>query len=334
MKADKPYFHRDFFLFFRKWLQKLKTTLLSLREYYFDFKAFKLYSATFRNSFSIENLQGLIVRRYHAIEVGLTYKPFRIGFGCDVIRELLGYVEEYVERFGVDWCMDAAFSVLHKYNNVCKKYSFKNQQLSEFLEKYSCLSVDLSKGGIKTLSSVKNLRDSLAYNELVQTRYSCREFLEDKISSDLYERVIGIALKSPSACNRQPCKVYVIRDQEVRMKLLSIQNNRSSWRENAADLLLVTASLGYYDGVRERNAPFVDGGLFCMNLLLALHFESLGACCLNMNLPHNLTETVLDLVGADKSEVIVMMIAVGKPPPERDVAVSSRRKVDEVLKYV
>jgi hypothetical protein len=44
---------------------------------------------------------------------------------------------------------------------------------------------------------------------------------------------------------------------------------------------VITAELGVFMNLDERNQAYTDGGMYAMNLLLALHHHQIAACPLN-----------------------------------------------------
>ena len=49
--------------------------------------------------------------------------------------------------------------------------------------------------------------------ELVKTRQSCREFNDKPVDANVVEEIAELAMLSPSACNSQPWKMYVVTDE-------------------------------------------------------------------------------------------------------------------------
>jgi nitroreductase len=53
------------------------------------------------------------------------------------------------------------------------------------------------------------------FDELVNKRFSIRNFQQKKVPQDLIEKIFSIANLAPSAKNRQPYNVYVINDDTL-----------------------------------------------------------------------------------------------------------------------
>jgi len=95
--------------------------------------------------------------------------------------------------------------------------------------------------------------------------------------------------------------------------------------------LIVTADLQSFSGTGERNQPFVDGGMFAMSLLYALHALGLGACPLAWSMRPAQDREMRKALGIPDSEAVIMMISVGHLPDSLQVAKSHRMPIEHVL---
>ncbi len=59
----------------------------------------------------------------------------------------------------------------------------------------------------------------MEFLELVQKRYSCREFSAKEVEKEKIEKVLETGRLAPTACNFQPQKILVVTDHEKREKL-------------------------------------------------------------------------------------------------------------------
>lgn len=92
---------------------------------------------------------------------------------------------------------------------------------------------------------------------------------------------VGLAQNSPSACNRQPTRIHIIESEQLRNQVLELQGGNRGFGKLADTVIIISVELVGYRDVKERNNLFVDGGMYAMNLLYALHSYRIGACPLN-----------------------------------------------------
>ena len=68
------------------------------------------------------------------------------------------------------------------------------------------------------------------FEKLVKTRQSCREFNDKPVDKKTVMEIVELAMLSPSACNSQPWKMYVITDEN---KLSSVAESLQERGRNA-----------------------------------------------------------------------------------------------------
>ncbi len=68
----------------------------------------------------------------------------------------------------------------------------------------------------------------MVFWNLLEDRYSVRSFDPDvEVSPETVERILEAAIRAPSAGNRQPWHFYVVRDLEVRQRLVAAAGGQS-----------------------------------------------------------------------------------------------------------
>jgi nitroreductase len=292
------------------------------------------FSSTLTRTKSSATLQGLIIRQAHAIEVGLTYKPTRPGFAESTVEALIGNLNDYL-------VVKPANSLVVHVVQTLVEYCRVNRELDHDVGQIELDTSKLArKAGVEVSAAEPlfpmpySVSVEHGFRDFARGRRSCREYREKPVDIELLEDAVRSALSSPSACNRQPCRVYVLDDPDVRQRALDLQNNRSAWRSTAGRILIVTVDQGFYNGVREYNAAYVDGGLFCMTLVYALHAQGLGTCMLNLNISVSDLNLLRETIGATRGEVFVMMIAAGHAARDAPVCRKFQRSASEVIQLI
>lgn len=62
------------------------------------------------------------------------------------------------------------------------------------------------------------------FRELAEKRYSCRKFTDKKVEKDLMEKIVETALKSPTAVNFQPFKIFMMESEEAKEIIRKVTN--------------------------------------------------------------------------------------------------------------
>jgi nitroreductase len=96
----------------------------------------------------------------------------------------------------------------------------------------------------------------------------------------------------------------------------------------------VTSDLKCFTGVTERNEAYVDGGMFAMSLLYALHHQGVGACPLNWMVPSSVDAKLRRVLPIPQNEKVIMVISVGHMPDKLRVAKSVRRPTEHFVKFI
>nr|WP_269144457.1 nitroreductase family protein [Methylicorpusculum oleiharenae] len=176
-----------------------------------------------------------------------------------------------------------------------------------------------------------NRSDFLVFSK---SRSSVRNFTGEKIPFNLIENAIGIAKTAPSVCNRQPCRVYYIENKIKIDSVFAIQQGLVGYSDNIYQLLVLVADKNYYYTVGERNQLYIDGGLFLMNLLYALHYYSIGACPAHWGLNHDKDKLIQNELQLSDSERVICLVPIGIPNESFKTTLSLRRENEEILKIV
>ncbi|RPJ73236.1 MAG: nitroreductase family protein, partial [Acidobacteria bacterium] len=165
------------------------------------------------------------------------------------------------------------------------------------------------------------------------SRHSVRQFADAEVPREAIEAAVSMAMHTPSVCNRQSWRVHAYTEPELKAALLKLQNGNRGFGDQAAHVLVVTTDLETFTSVGERNQCWIDGGMFSMSLIWALHSLGLGTCCLNWSVEKETDAALREVAAIPESQAIMMMLAVGALPQTLTVARSLRRQPDDVLVF-
>lgn len=169
------------------------------------------------------------------------------------------------------------------------------------------------------------------FAKLVSARRSVRSFSSREMPRAVIESAVRLAQLSPSACNRQPCRVYLVNDAAKKKAMLALQNGNRGFGHLIPTLAVITSDSGVFFNPSERHEPYVDGGLFSMSLMYALSSQGLATCCLNWCVSPEQDRALRNLVPITDSEVVIMFMAIGYPELDVLVPRSPRKLTDCVL---
>lgn len=314
-------------------LQRLKLEIL--KDYMYDFKRFVRLSAS-SGLLTQEKMQAYLIKEYHAIEKGLALRYPRPGFAAIRISNLIKILSQYIATFGRDSVSDVTIGCLIEY----KEYDRLNnkisnpviQQIDSVIKDYSPV-VSSNVGGTKIVNKADILSSiDFDFSGFMRSRFSTRDFTDEVVDRQLILDAIQTASFTPSVCNRQAWKVYLVdyNNKDLRDKFLSVQNGNKGFGEHISSLLVVTGKLSSFFSY-ERNQVFIDGGMFAMSLVLALHSKGLGTCCLNTSYTAEKAEAFNNVTNIDEDCVPIMFIGVGHLKDTYKVPVSNRKLLQELV---
>ena len=284
-------------------------------------------------------LEGRLVFHAHALEKGLSHQVVRLGFGKSALNALAKNMEAYVKH-GYPKSSKAyinSLSVVKAYIEIHEKERFDVAYLKDIfsvdlLEEAKKDTSDL--GGISTVNlSDKRGNDKANFMELFNNRWSIREYSTEPVNISKIDKVLEIARKTPSICNRQSSRATVIYDKSKIAAALKLQGGITGYELPPALIMITTDTSAFLD-VNERNQVFIDGGLYSMAILMGLEYVSLAACPLNAMLSVKNDNKMRNILNIPASENIIMFISVGNFLEENKVPRSFRYGKDAVIRSI
>ncbi len=307
----------------------------------YDIERYMMFSTTKYRADSFENLISRITAHYHVIEKGLAFQETRIGYGKNIIDSLFKHIDEYLEK-QYPTNNEQFISSLHTLDAYCR-FNLENgydiKEILNKLEKYRKYLPNIDNNDCAGGTIEINRDDILEkinkdFKHLAYSRYSIRNFTEKEVDISLLIEAITIAQKSPSVCNRQSTRIYILTGEQYKEKALSCQNGNRGFGHLADKILIVTSNLRSFYSVDERNQSFIDGGMYGMSLIYALHSFGLGTCTLNWSASKERDLNLRSLIPISEEETVIFMIAVGHMPENFRVAHSQRKKTEDIVKIL
>lgn len=288
-----------------------------------------------KNTFSIKDGQAnqyAILQTAHRLEKGLCIRDPRAGWGYDKAEKLVELLAKECKISDNDRkAVEIGKAVLAAYIEAKNEIPDEADRLSKL--KAAIVSAglnadaDAAYGGTLLLHKEDVLQDA-SVERLFFTRHSIRDFADSQVDPQKLERAITLALRAPSACNRQASQVYVI-SGEARVKA-------GSGNEYHADkYLIITGNMRAFD-ISELNDWIVSTSVFGGYLSLALHAEGIGSCIFRKDIirKSSYNDRIKALCHIPDDEQIILEMAIGNYKDEFAVPVSCRREAKEIIHYL
>jgi nitroreductase len=119
------------------------------------------------------------------------------------------------------------------------------------------------------------LKDSnKSFYDCINERFSCRNFKEDKISTENVEEILKAANLAPTAKNIQPQRIYVVENEA----LLSKINPRYTFNAKTLFIICYDKSISYKRAIDEKEHGDIDCAIVATHMMLAATALNLGSC--------------------------------------------------------
>lgn len=281
-------------------------------------------------------MEAKILRQTHVIEKGMSLSHPREKFGVQKALELLEFIDEFVEcGYKIEDSIPVlnAIGVLKAYLAYHEEHGFKPENVLKKFEKYLKYLLEKEKYGIIEVSKAELKKEAQgAFPEFFMSRHSVRQFSEQTIDVSDIEKAVKLAMKAPSACNRQSCKAYFYRDKEVNKRLGELIAGNTGFDGEVQNYIVITSDMSAFYDLFERNQVYVDGGIFTMALVEALHYYGIASCILQNGEYKERNLKFKEICkNIPENEKIILFIAIGYYKDHFTYAVSHRKNLDNVL---
>lgn len=280
--------------------------------------------------------EALFFRARHGIEKAFSLPSLKRYFGAEKAELLVYHTKIQLNKSGYDWQVADSHEILERYvKHLRDNGSSIPPEITEFIAE-----LESSRPLSNTTHFPSNVqfeppKTDLSFEDFARffnSRYSVRDFDDVCVPEEIVREILQVAGKSPSACNRQAWEVKVFQGESAK-RALSYQNGNSGFGHTISNVMLITGDLRAFV-TRERNQAYIDGGLYSMSVMLAMHAHGLSSCPLNMCYSWVDRKRVFEGLGLQGYQVPIMMIAFGWKNSSTKVIRAQRKEVTELVTFV
>lgn len=274
-----------------------------------------------------------IMLAMHGLEKGMSFSVKRI-FGESKALSLTFLLKEHLAKYECDKVCKIAINILAEY--LKNDASTKNEEVRSIIESFLMNYMDVLR---EDFAGTKKVVKPPYFNRteielFFETRSSVREYSNNIVTMDELKSAMKIASTTPTACNRQACRVHVFRDISMIKLLIDNQLGDQGWCTNATILFVITTNVSFFNFGYERSQPFIDGGLYAMNFVMGLHLNSI-ASCYKMFVREPKREREFKKIGnIPINEIPIVLILAGHYKEEIEAPRSKRIDEDDFLNNV
>ena len=262
----------------------------------------------------------------HRLEKGLLIENPRPMWGWEKANRLIDLVNHvhdvYYKR--------TAISVLNAFlESKEKSCMIEDRNKCDLFKKDHLLDPFCRDGGAMKYRREDFSKEEVAIIEkLFITRHSIRSFTEEIVPESSLIEAIDLALRCPSACNRQPFHIYVI-NKETKERI----GNREGY--SGSQFLFVTGDIRAF-ALGEFNDWIVSPSIFVGYLTLALHLYGIGSCVIRQDLvcDTRYNKAIRAVCNIPDEEKLILELAVGYYKSDNLVPYSNRHKGKDIVTFI
>ena len=297
-------------------------------------KDYKLFKKNFMHSKDTEKkLEYYMSWLVHSLEKGMSNCNPR-PFGKKKVKELMNSIIKYRKlTTNKSYSYNLAISSLNSYLEFYQKHGWTKLEeytlVSNFLEQY----MDYNKIKVGAFQLHKNdfIKEAkIDYLSFISSRHSVRNYSNLKLADEDIKKAITIALKTPTACNRQMCKIYYIKNKQLNKKIIEYAQGIGGFETKNINFFIVTYDLSALNSIGERNQGLFNSGLLSMNFVNGLHSLGIGSCFIQFANNHKQEEELKQILNISNDERIAVIIAAGYYDDVSKIPYSSRKEIKDI----
>ena len=295
------------------------------------FKRLCKFNASIDTEQNQQKFEYTLLRQCHVIEKGLSmrfpHKFFGINNAEDVSKKLLLYQKKYGES-NTDF-FTYPIEILQTYLTYARNNGWDSTTITKNLEKLGCDFHNIPLHATKAIQR-KDIPDQSAFFEkFLKSRHSVRYYQKEPPPQEILDRAIQLAQLTPSACNRQCWKVHQFSNEKC-TKLLRWQEGARGFESEPTVAFLITADLRAFLSYEPFQA-YIDGGMYALSLIYALHSLGLGTIPLSCGFQCSKLKKLRVEFNIPENEIPIEIVATGLLLESFNVAESRRKQISQVI---
>jgi len=169
--------------------------------------------------------------------------------------------------------------------------------------------------------------EPMDFLELAEKRRSVRAYKPEEVPEPMIQRVLEAGRLAPSACNKQPWRFIVVRNEMNRRALGAAYAREWFWKAPVVIVVCILPKEAWVRSYDGKNYAMVDGALAMDHMMLAAAEMGLGTCWIGAFDPAALHE----ILGLPDGVEVIGMTPLGYPDIEQNPRTRSRRPLGETV---
>ena len=315
-------------------LKRIKRKILKIKNQYRDKHTLKkAFDSEFPRK-GIKQTELNILLLSHSLEKGMGIDNPKIGFGQEKAKKLLDAIAAFTLCVKVpksSYVYNEGMSVLGQYIKFTMDSGCEVTELEKnYRELLNCYGCDVQNAGYEYVD-VAALYDRVDLNaslRFLASRRSIRSYEKRPVEGDVVEKVLAAAASAPSACNRQPVKVYWTNTDTEVEKISKLIPGNKGFEDKIPNWAIVAVDRNMF-GEQECLQWYLNGGIYAAHLVLSFHAFHIGACIFQMPIVWKYIQEIKEIAGIPKHYAIACIIGFGYPKEKVKCLCATRKSASE-----
>lgn len=315
-----------------EYLNKKRINFDFNRDKHFFFKNY-MYSKPITK----EKLEYDMLFEIHKLEKGFAVSQNIRPFGIDKIKRIIRDILEYEKRnYKPCFAYNLSYSSLYEYKSFFEKHNWVDRDeytiVLNFLNEHNNKAITIPVGAFN-YKKESFINDALIdYDKFISTRRSVRNFSKKSLSDLDVQKAILTSIKTPTACNRQMCKIYYIKSDNNKDVVIKYAQGLGLFDLTNANYFVITFDVSSNYFIGERNQGWFNSGLVTMNFINALHSLGIGSCCIQFGNTFKEETEFKKQLDIPENERIGVIVVAGYYDDISRVPFSTRKPIDEIYR--
>lgn len=278
----------------------------------------------------------------HSLEKGMGLKDTKMGYGKRNAHKLCDALIVFQNKHpsSIKFCFIESFGILEAYIDFQNK---EKVDITDIEQKYMVLASGITSEqrsilnanlfGMRIIPKAEILMDDNSCHGLFSARHSARDFDDSPLTSAIIDQAVALANNAPSACNRQPVKVYCALGREKAKVVNNYLTGNKSFTDNVNNFAIITCDRAYFAG-DEQFQWYINGGIYLAYFVNALHSLGIGSCIMQWFAFSKNEKALKELFGISKSEAIIAVVCMGYYSNESKYLCAQRKNPNETVIYL
>lgn len=277
-----------------------------------------------------EDLEALLL--CHALEKGMGSPNARKSFGQEKAGRLIELLKGFQEKGAIhSYAFQESLAVLNAYVTVMNENQTDVSDIEQEVKKLNSCFDDEFSGGYQWIDEGDlKLGSRIDFESFLNSRHSMRTYSSEEVTADMLNKVISLAKRAPSACNRQPWHFHTTLSKEKNARLASFLPAQN-FLDQVPYFGVVTVSKSLFN-FAEVNQWYTNGGIFLAYLSLAFHSQGLGSCIFQYPLLSANKQELRNYLSLADDEEIIAFVGYGRFAPKAKCIIADRRNNSDILR--